>query len=89
MTILTYQAIDLLLGKHGCAIPPVAGFVVTVPDAHLGARMFLTLEEAERGLAELKSLSRWPNSLFIRPAWIHEQDVVFGQVSNRRHWTLR
>lgn len=87
--IEAYQAIDILMGADNVTIPPEPGYVVTFPDSALDAVMLKEPEATEELLIKLKAKSKYPDHIFYRPCWIHEQGVVFGEKHNRKHWTPR
>jgi hypothetical protein len=82
-----YQLIDVALSgdKILDLAPPVKGFVVTYPDKHLDAEYV----EEDCDIDALKAKSKWPESVFVRPCWIHSEPVVFGQIQKRKFWTPR
>jgi hypothetical protein len=85
-----YQAVDIILGcEQGVTIPPVPGWVVTAPDSKIDTEMFANEADAQQHVQSIKFKSKWPDQIFTRPCWIHEQEGHRGGVSNRRHWTPR
>jgi hypothetical protein len=86
-----YQSPDIALscGKLKELAPPVAGYVVTFPDSGLDAVMLTYPEATPEKLAELKALSKWPEQIFYRHAWLHSEQVVYGDIQKRKHWSPR
>lgn len=90
MEIPAYQAIDYVLGKVSEKLPePVRGWVVTAPDSGIQTEMFTDEEAAGAHVLLVRSQSKWPASIFARPCWVHEAEMVFGAVSRRRTWSPR
>lgn len=88
MTIPPYQPIDLMLGKKRPDIPPpTEGFVVSCPTN--GTTLFTAESDAVAALDQIRARSRYPDSVSIRPAWIHHADVCYGQIVHRKYWTPR
>lgn len=88
--ICPYQSIDLALGCHRkVTVAPVRGWVVTIPDNDLDSGLFEKEQDADDFVREMQKRSKWPNSVFKRKAWIHFQQVIFGEVMNRKCWTPR
>jgi hypothetical protein len=86
-----YQAVDLLIGGDKVLElePPIAGYVVTFPDSRLDAVMLAYEKATPERLEELKALSKWPDQIFYRHAWLHTEGVVYGQIHKRKYWTPR
>ena len=92
-----YQAVDICLGMgNELEIPPVRGWLVSeagcdrqcLPDQKA---VFMTesAEEATEIFCYALLHSKYPNCVQLRPCWIHSQQRVFGEITNRRFWTLR
>jgi hypothetical protein len=86
-----YQPIDILL-KGSCLnnlTEPTKGFVVSFPDNGLDAVMLSESEATEELLQELKDKSKYPAHIYFRKCWIHTEQVIFGETSKRKHWSIR
>jgi hypothetical protein len=78
-----YQGIDLLLGADKKATAkPVRGYAITVPDNGIDCEMYTDMAQADAALVRLRGLSKWPDSVICRPAWIHIE-------GNRTFWSPR
>ena len=86
-----YQAIDIILAGNNLLQleAPVAGFVVTFPDNGLDAIMLQDYEATPDRLDKLKAMSKYQNHIFYRPCWLHTQQLVLGEISDRKYWTPR
>ncbi len=89
--IAPYQSIDILLAGERLQElkPPVAGFVVTFPDNKLDAIMLTEAKATPERLIQLQALSKWPDQVFYRKAWLHSEQALYGHIQKRNFWSPR
>jgi len=94
-----YQGVDICLGiGNDLKIPPMRGWVISEAGYYDRPQVFpngkavimtTSPDEATELFCYALQYSKYPNCVEVKPCWVHSQQRVFGEISDRQFWTIR